>query len=62
MAAWRTYQDDPLLFSGGGAFTWRNGDTADPKTGFKCVLQSGGNPVGDPQAAMVQTTSWNYVW
>ena len=58
---WRTYQDDPLIFSDGGSFVWRNGDTNDP-TGVKCILERGGTPAGNPQPAAVQTASWNYVW
>ena len=58
----RTYQDDPMIFSDGGALQWRNGDTSDPATGIKCMLQTGGSPAGDPQAAEVQTTSYSYVW
>ena len=62
ISMWRTYQDDPMIFSDGGSFVWRNGDTTDPKTGIKCMVETGGNPAGDPQDANVQTTSWNYVW
>ena len=62
IAMWRTFQDDPQVFSDGGSFVWRNGDTSDPATGIKCMIQTGGNPAGDPQPAAVQTTTWNYVW
>lgn len=62
IAMWRTYQDDPMLFADGGAFVWRNGDTADAKTHVKCMIEAGGVPAGNPQTADVQTTSWNYVW
>lgn len=51
-----------MIFSDGGALQWRNGDTSDPATGIKCMLQTGGSPAGDPQAAEVQTTSYSYVW
>lgn len=51
-----------MLFSDGGSFTWRNGDTSDPKTGIKCMIEQGGNPAGNPQDAAVQTMSWTYVW
>ena len=61
-AMWRTYQDDPMLFSDGGAFTWRNGDTVEAATGIKCILREGGTPVGSPQLADVTALTWNYVW
>ena len=62
IAMWRSYQDDPQIFNDGGSFVWRNGDTSDPATGIKCMIQSGGVPAGNPQPAAVQTLSWNYVW
>ena len=62
IAAWRTYQDDPMYFRAGGSFVWRNGDTSDPANGLKCILQTGGKAVGNPQPADVQTISFNYVW
>jgi hypothetical protein len=72
-------QDQPMIFTDGGAFTWRNGDTADAATGVKCMIEQatralvgfelspdgvmqGGVPAGNPQDAVVQTSSWNYVW
>ena len=57
---WRSYYDDPMVFTDGGAFVWRNGDTSDPKTGIKCNRVDG-VPAGNPQAADVQTISWTYV-
>ena len=50
-----------MIWSDGGLFVWRNGDTSDPATGIKC-MGSGGSPAGNPQAADVQVTSYNYVW
>jgi hypothetical protein len=32
-------QDQPMIFNNGGAFTWRNGDTADAATGVKCMIE-----------------------
>jgi hypothetical protein len=32
-------QDQPMIFTDGGAFTWRNGDTADAATGVKCMIE-----------------------
>ena len=28
-----------MIFTDGGAFTWRNGDTADAATGVKCMIE-----------------------
>jgi hypothetical protein len=28
-----------MIFNNGGAFTWRNGDTADATTGVKCMIE-----------------------
>lgn len=60
VSMWRSYNNDPMVFTEGGAFVWRNGDTSDPKTGVKCNRVDG-TPAGDPQAAAVQTISWTYV-
>jgi Protein of unknown function (DUF2961) len=62
IAMWRSYQDDPQIWIDGGAFTWRNGDTSDPNTGIKCMIETGGKIAGNPQDAPVQTLTYNYVW
>jgi hypothetical protein len=51
-----------MLFSDGGKFVWRNGDTTDVATGLKCTLESGGIPVGSPGTASVQTLAFVYLW
>jgi hypothetical protein len=51
-----------MIWSSGGSFVWRNGDTSDPKTGIKCMVETGGVVAGNPGPAAVQTTSWSYVW
>jgi hypothetical protein len=28
-----------MIFTDGGAFTWRNGDTSDAATGVKCMIE-----------------------
>jgi Protein of unknown function (DUF2961) len=58
---YRTYQDDPMLFSDGGRFVWRNGDTVDAN-GVKCMLETGGSTAGSPGTADVQALSYTYVW
>lgn len=51
-----------MVFTDGGSFVWRNGDTVDPDTGIKCMMQDGGTTVGTPGTADVQTLSYIYVW
>lgn len=60
ISMWRSYFQDPMTFSQGGSFVWRNGDTSDPKTGIKCNRVDG-NPAGNPQPAVTQTISWTYI-
>ena len=45
-------QDDPH----GWASTWRNGNTVDPATGIKCMVQEGGNCRGLPGCSLKTTT------
>lgn len=59
---YRTYESDPMIFSNGGRFVWRNGDTADATTGIKCMIEQGGVVAGNPGTADVQTLSYVYVW
>jgi hypothetical protein len=58
---YRTYENDPMIFSDGGSFVWRNGDTVDAN-GVKCMLETGGSTAGSPGTADVQTLSYTYVW
>jgi hypothetical protein len=62
LAMYRTYQDAPMIFSDGGSFVWRNGDTSDPATGIKCMMQTGGNKAGNPGIAAVDWMSWYYTY
>jgi len=61
-ASLSAYQDDPLVFTDGGKYVWRNGDTNDPVSGLKCVLEVGGDPAGNAGTANVQSLAFVYVW
>lgn len=62
MSAYRFHVSDPIVFNDGFRLTWRNGDVTDPATGLKCTLETGGNPVGNPQVAQVLSYGWFYTW
>jgi hypothetical protein len=51
-----------MVFTDGGSFVWRNGDTVNPDTGIKCMMETGGTTVGSPGTADVQTLAYVYVW
>lgn len=51
-----------MTFSDGGSFVWRNGDTSDPATGIKCMMQTGGNKAGNPGIADVDWMAWYYTY
>jgi len=61
-SAYRFHEMDPLQFSNGYRFTWRNGDAVDPATGLKCLIQTGGNVVGSPTVSNVTSYAWFYTW
>eukprot|EP00055_Hartaetosiga_balthica_P013502 m.69724 g.69724 ORF g.69724 m.69724 type:complete len:375 (+) comp8281_c0_seq6:792-1916(+) len=61
-SAYRFHEMDPLFFSDGLKFVWRNGDMVDKETGNKCFTESGGIIVGSPTASEVTSYSWVYVW
>lgn len=44
-SAYRFHEMDPLPFSDGFRFVWRNGDAYDA-AGQKCYMETGGSPVG----------------
>jgi len=52
---------DPILFTNGFQFDWRNGDITDPKTGEKCISMTG-NPIGRPGISNVTTITYVYTW
>jgi hypothetical protein len=40
-----------MIFTDGGALTWRNGDTSDAATGVKCMIEQVGHACPAPLAA-----------
>ena len=62
LSAYRVHAHDPLAFTDGIRMVYRNGDTLDPVTGRKCILESGGNVVGSPSAINMTAYTWVYVW
>jgi len=61
-SAYRFHEMDPLTFSNGFRFVWRNGDAVDPKTGLKCFIETGGNVVGSPTVSNITSYAWVYTW
>jgi hypothetical protein len=61
LSAYRMHDIDPIFFTNGFRFVWRNGDVLDDR-GFKCLLESGGHPVGSPAISVVTSYTWVYVW
>ena len=62
VSAYRFHEEDLLPFGPGGMrMVWRNGDMSD-KSGIKCLIESGGNPNGNPQPANVYIYAWAYIW
>ena len=61
MSAYRIHQRDPIFFNNGGRFVWRNGDALDDQN-RKCLTQSGGNTIGNPQPNTMHTYGFAYVW
>jgi len=60
-SAYRFHEMDPLQFTNGFAFQWRNGDSNDP-AGMKCFMETGGGVVGSPTVSHVMAYVWVYVW
>jgi len=61
-SAYRFHEEDPLQFSQGLRFVWRNGDVTDPATELKCFIEEGGSTIGTLSDALVSTYSWVYIW
>ena len=61
LSAYRMHDMDPIFFTDGFRFVWRNGDLLDDK-GVKCMLESGGHPAGSPAKSIVTSYAWIYVW
>eukprot|EP01006_Ploeotia_vitrea_P017924 TRINITY_DN49166_c0_g1_i1.p1 TRINITY_DN49166_c0_g1~~TRINITY_DN49166_c0_g1_i1.p1 ORF type:complete len:423 (-),score=54.08 TRINITY_DN49166_c0_g1_i1:764-2032(-) len=61
-SAYRFHEMDPLRFGASGIrYEWRNGDEVDPKTGIKCLTESGGRVVGSPTKSNVTAYTWVYL-
>eukprot|EP01113_Clastostelium_recurvatum_P035244 TRINITY_DN488_c0_g1_i1.p1 TRINITY_DN488_c0_g1~~TRINITY_DN488_c0_g1_i1.p1 ORF type:complete len:437 (+),score=110.68 TRINITY_DN488_c0_g1_i1:126-1436(+) len=60
-SAYRFHEMDPLQFSDGLQFVWRNGDAYDA-SGIKCLIDQGGKPAGSPTVSTVTTYAWVYTW
>ena len=60
-SAYRMHDSDPIFFSNGFRFEWRNGDVVDER-GFKCLLYEGGSAVGSPASSIVIADTSVYVW
>lgn len=60
-SAYRFHEMDPIVFKNGFTILWRNGDMLD-KAGIKCLIETGGNVVGNPTNSTVYTYAWFYTW
>ncbi len=60
-SAYRMHDLDPIFFTNGFRFEWRNGDVVDDR-GFKCIVDQGGHVVGSPTQSNVTSYAWVYVW
>ncbi|CAF1580208.1 unnamed protein product [Didymodactylos carnosus] len=60
-SAYRFHDQDPIFFTNGFRFDWRNGDVVDDN-GFKCILESGGHQAGSPTESTVTSYAWVYIW
>jgi hypothetical protein len=49
-----------MIFTDGGAFTWRNGDTSDAATGVKCMIEqaSACAPSAPPPVLTLHGAGW----
>jgi len=58
---YKLHYRDPILFTNGFQFDWRNGDVTDPKSGEKCIAMAG-NTIGRPGISNVTTVTYVYTW
>jgi len=56
---YKLHHRDPIFFSNGFRFEWRNGDVTDPKTGEKCITIAG-TTIGKPGISNVTTIVYIY--
>ena len=61
LSAYRMHDMDPIFFTNGFRFVWRNGDLMDDRE-IKCVIESGGHPAGRPAESTVTSYTWVYTW
>ena len=61
-SGYRFHEMDPIVFTNGMRFQWRNGDVTDPATGLKCTLDKGGSVAGNPQASAMKAYAWVYIF
>lgn len=61
-SAYRFHEMDPMPFTNGFRFVWRNGDATDPSTGLKCAIEDGGKVVGSPTKSEITAYAWVYTW
>jgi hypothetical protein len=59
-SAYRFHEMDPLTFTNGFSFVWRNGDNTDV-SGIKC-LTIPGRSAGSPTKSTVWSQVWVYTW
>ena len=62
IAFYKLHHRDPYFFRDGFKFMWRNGDITDPKTGQKCIAQTGTPAYGSPAHVNVTTLVYAYTW
>jgi hypothetical protein len=60
LSMYRLHHMDPIFFSGGFRFEWRNGDVFAPN-GYKCVTETGPT-VAPTENTTVSAYTWAYVW
>jgi len=61
-SGYRFHEMDPIVFSKGMRFQWRNGDMTDPATGLKCTMEHGGVTNGKPGPSSLTSLIWVYQW
>ena len=61
VCAYRVHSADPLFFTDGLRLVLRNGETTAPN-GQKCLLETGGQPVGQPGTTTLNAYAWWYEW
>jgi len=60
-SAYRMHDLDPIFFTNGFRFVWRNGDVVDDN-GVKCIVDQDGHVVRSPTKSTVTSYTWVYIW